>query len=967
MKIRCGMCRRRSCQYALNSYASINGGVTLTITPGSLVRINPGGYMNIYGTLNAQGTYTRPITFTSAISIPQPGDWSGLYANGAQLLLSYCNIAYAGYSGNPLLHIQGGQASVQNCRIHHSSSQGIRVSNAQPTLSGNSIFSNTAGLVNATPATRIDARYNYWGDISGPFHATLNPNGKGNSVSDGVVFYPWLEGSADTMADLVVSSVSAQSAGTIGQNATVTFSVQNLAQPTTAGVWEDSIYQSDDNTFHVTDRLMGRVTHTGNLTTFQSYTASLTAPLPVATLGNHWLIVVADSQHIQADFDRTNNVAPSGAPIVINVPLLTLGVTATGAIRDGQEIAYGIVTDDSSDVAISANFAGVDQGELYAGYFNMPDTAHYDAVPSSFYSASQSLILAAPPASTHYVLLRGSAGAGTGQPYSLVAQALGFELHTVTPARAGNAGNATLKLLGARFSPSTTVTLKQGATTRPASQVFWQDSTTLFTTLDLTGLGAGVYDLQIQDGLKNAVLPGAFTVFAGQPGRVEARISSTGVVRPNREYAVTVDYANVGDNDVVAPLFVITAENAVLRWANQNYYESDSIQAVGIDWQGPAGILPPGASGQLSFQAIPVVMGPHVWSYFNLQVVGDPAQPLDWNTVKTDMQPLMAPNDAWDAIWANFLTTIGSTVGDYQAVLARNATYLSQAGEYSADANRLLQFEVSQAGDFGAIQQRYSLGAFGRGVPDFTHISVVTDTAGDVLIRYGSLSREFKRQRDGTWVGLPGDYAQLTFGAGVYSLRESDGTLWKFNPDGSLNYIQEANNARLTANYSSGRLSSFSDSLGNSVSYSYNAQGRVSQITDEVGRLTQLTYGASGEHLISAGLAGGRETLTTTYGSGLSFTVQDGSGKQASYAFLDHGGLGRALDPFGTLSQLHYDDNFQVTEAIGPRNLRGRLSYDVRGNLTDIVDPLGRTLRMTYEPGFNQLSEARDANGGSRS
>jgi parallel beta-helix repeat protein len=39
-----------------------------------------------------------------------------------------------------------------------------------------------------------DARYNWWGDASGPYHPTLNPSGLGDTVSDYVDFDPWLTG-----------------------------------------------------------------------------------------------------------------------------------------------------------------------------------------------------------------------------------------------------------------------------------------------------------------------------------------------------------------------------------------------------------------------------------------------------------------------------------------------------------------------------------------------------------------------------------------------------------------------------------------------------------------------------------------------------------------------------------------------------------------------------------------------------
>ena len=39
----------------------------------------------------------------------------------------------------------------------------------------------------------INATKNWWGDDTGPYHPTENPNGKGDNVTDYVDFSPWLD------------------------------------------------------------------------------------------------------------------------------------------------------------------------------------------------------------------------------------------------------------------------------------------------------------------------------------------------------------------------------------------------------------------------------------------------------------------------------------------------------------------------------------------------------------------------------------------------------------------------------------------------------------------------------------------------------------------------------------------------------------------------------------------------------
>ena len=73
---------------------------------------------------------------------------------------------------------------------------GISYENATGILPAqyNDIYSNTYGM-NMSLSWPINAEYNYWGDQSGPQHASLNPPGKGNPVeSDGtdLDFIPFL-------------------------------------------------------------------------------------------------------------------------------------------------------------------------------------------------------------------------------------------------------------------------------------------------------------------------------------------------------------------------------------------------------------------------------------------------------------------------------------------------------------------------------------------------------------------------------------------------------------------------------------------------------------------------------------------------------------------------------------------------------------------------------------------------------
>jgi len=60
------------------------------------------------------------------------------------------------------------------------------------TVNFNNIADNSWRGVRNDVGKTLDATYNWWGDASGPDHWEINPDGRGDSVSDNVDFEPWL-------------------------------------------------------------------------------------------------------------------------------------------------------------------------------------------------------------------------------------------------------------------------------------------------------------------------------------------------------------------------------------------------------------------------------------------------------------------------------------------------------------------------------------------------------------------------------------------------------------------------------------------------------------------------------------------------------------------------------------------------------------------------------------------------------
>jgi hypothetical protein len=172
---------------------TVNSGVTWTLSPGAVIQSVPGRKILVSGVVQASGTSTQRVRFTSANAYPAKGDWTGIEVGlGGTANLNYARIEYAtngvyfnagqgtvtrsmirfctkgvfvGAKSNPTINLTN-EISNNDYGIYVQGDS-VLANHPAPVVNGNSLFSNAIynyyAVGYTTPKPTLDATGNWWG------------------------------------------------------------------------------------------------------------------------------------------------------------------------------------------------------------------------------------------------------------------------------------------------------------------------------------------------------------------------------------------------------------------------------------------------------------------------------------------------------------------------------------------------------------------------------------------------------------------------------------------------------------------------------------------------------------------------------------------------------------------------------------------------------------------------------------
>jgi flagellar hook assembly protein FlgD len=188
--------------YVLASTVIVATGATLTIDPGVVVKCSVSTRrLEVSGTLSAVGTSSSPITFTSGVAIPGPGNWQGLYlrSGSSASRLTYVTVSYGGYGQAGEILVESSSPTFDHVTVTSSYSNGISVTGAgavltlsNSTVSGSSQYglNLTAGAGAGVSSTSFTGNTSYAIGVESGTQLTsftgVTATGNGSGTKNGI-------------------------------------------------------------------------------------------------------------------------------------------------------------------------------------------------------------------------------------------------------------------------------------------------------------------------------------------------------------------------------------------------------------------------------------------------------------------------------------------------------------------------------------------------------------------------------------------------------------------------------------------------------------------------------------------------------------------------------------------------------------------------------------------------------------
>lgn len=345
------------------------------------------------------------------------------------------------------------------------------------------------------------------------------------------------------------------------------------------------------------------------------------------------------------------------------------------------------------------------------------------------------------------------------------------------------------------------------------------------------------------------------------------------------------------------------------------------------------------------------------------------------------------------------LTTVSSVFGADSSSGYSSDSVNTSAGNY---VYQMADLELPGRGIPFAFERSYNSqdetdGPLGFGWTHNYNITLTENVGTDSSIRWGDGKVE-------TWIynGVTSEYEPrygvfstlIKNGDGSITLKQKDMLEYRFDVSQKLASLVDENSNTITFTYIGDNLTTITDTVGRTISLTYDVSNRITLILGSAGRSATYTYDVNGDMVSSTDLGGNTTsytydanhqilTITDPLGNVETTIVyndqrrvvssqRDALGADILYSYDVVNKKTQIVDPNGNISYHYFDDLLRLIKEKDSAGNIATYVYDTRGNLQSVTDKNGNTTSYQYDsngnvlvktdPLGNQISATYDAN-----
>lgn len=407
-------------------------------------------------------------------------------------------------------------------------------------------------------------------------------------------------------ADLIVQNITIPDSSKSGKPINISWTVKNIGPNPAIGNMKDMVYLSSDTIWDIQDRFLGEKTTSISLPSLGTTTQSINPKLPGVIVDKYYVIVRTDLLNNIFESNDTNNTGRSANRVFADMQHLDFNSLRHDTLLNLTDLYYLIDVPDSlkgeSMLATLKADSLNGSNEMYLKKDLLSTRLLYDYTHLYPYQGNQELLVPYLFKGPYYLLLYGKTSVSSLQTITLKPQILDFEVRSIQANYGGNTGITTVLLTGSKFTPYMKVSLIKGNDTIRADTLIFINFTKAYVRFNLKDKTVGMYKMQVHHFCEGTLeIPNAFEVKSGTPNYLSINVVHPANARANKVTSFTIEYANLGNTDLIAPSIDIVSQAGAPIALDASGLSSNSTQLhIPLQIPGePYNVLRPGVTGSI--------------------------------------------------------------------------------------------------------------------------------------------------------------------------------------------------------------------------------------------------------------------------------------------------------------------------------------------------------------------------------